>query len=354
LLPSGPLDISIYRANDPVLHFNSYNGSASFTGIKDILSPIIDDSGAKTGWKVFNSKKNVFEIYDENGSIQSTTSHNGNKIYYHYSDASTPTTVAPYAGLLIRVTDSYGKEIKFSYNNEGRKKSMVTPNGGVFEYSYNESTSITLPGKVEVSNLTSVKYPDGTKKHYWYNEQENTQNTDLPYALTGITDERGIRFVTWKYASNGKAISSEHSGGRDKNTLQFLTGNAVRATNSLGKQTIYQFEDIADSRRIVSISGVATQSCAGANKAYTYTPEGWLKSKTDWKGVQTTYSYNALGQEISRTEAFGTPEARTITTEWHPTLYVKTKVTEPNKETVYNYDANGLLLNQATTSLIVQ
>lgn len=102
---------------------------------------------------------------------------------------------------------------------------------------------------------------------------------------------------------------------------------------------------------VTRVEGHATANCAGANQNYTYTPEGWLASKTDWKGVQTTYTYNSLGQETSRTEAFGTPEAKTITTEWHPTLYLKTKVTEPGKETLYSYDANGNLLSQTVNSL---
>ncbi|WP_039917071.1 hypothetical protein, partial [Cellvibrio mixtus] len=122
-------------------------------------------------------------------------------------------------------------------------------------------------------------------------------------------------------------------------------------TNPLGKQTIYRFDDIAGARRVVKVEGQPTANCAGANQNYTYTVEGWIESKTDWKGIKTTYQYNSLGQEISLTEAFGTPEARTITTEWHPTLYLKTKIIESGKETTFSYDVNGRLSNQSTRAL---
>ena len=122
----------------------------------------------------------------------------------------------------------------------------------------------------------------------------------------------------------------------------------------MGRQTIYSFADIAGARRVTSVAGQPTANCVGANKNYTYTPEGWVASKTDWNGNQTVYSYNTKGQEISRTEAYGTPVAKTITTQWDPTFNLRTKVTEPDKETLYTYDANGLLIGQKIHSLITQ
>jgi len=144
----------------------------------------------------------------------------------------------------------------------------------------------------------------------------------------------------------GRAISSEHAGGAEKTLLAFNADGSTTVTNALNKQTIYRFDDIAGARRVTKVEGQPTANCIGANQDYTYTPEGWIASKTDWNGIQTTYTYNTAGQEISRTEAFGTPEARTITTEWHPTLYVKTKITEPEHETIYNYNSNGRLLTK--------
>lgn len=61
---------------------------------------------------------------------------------------------------------------------------------------------------------TSVTYPDGSKRLYHYNEPANTANTNLPNALTGLTDENGTRLADYKYNYAGKALSTEHVGER--------------------------------------------------------------------------------------------------------------------------------------------
>ncbi len=70
-------------------------------------------------------------------------------------------------------------------------------------------------------------------------------------------------------------------------------------------------------KKIAWLEGPPTAICEGANSAYSYNANGFLTSKTDWKGNATTYTHDDCGLELSRTEAVGTPEARTITTEWH-------------------------------------
>jgi YD repeat-containing protein len=50
--------------------------------------------------------------------------------------------------------------------------------------------------------------------------------------------------------------------------------------------------------------------------------------------------------EISRTEASGTPLARTINTQWHPQYRLPTQIAEPGRTTSFNYDNNGNLLTK--------
>ncbi|MEO1427158.1 MAG: RHS repeat domain-containing protein, partial [Pseudomonadota bacterium] len=73
---------------------------------------------------------------------------------------------------------------------------------------------------------------------------------------------------------------------------------------------------------------------------------GQLSKVTDWKGNVTTYIHNHRGQELSRTEASGTPHARTIFTHWHPAFNLPIKITAPARETVMTYDTNGRLLSR--------
>ncbi|KQJ47662.1 RHS repeat protein, partial [Pseudomonas aeruginosa] len=73
-------------------------------------------------------------------------------------------------------------------------------------------------------------------------------------------------------------------------------------------------------------------------------------SKRDNNGNLTTYQYNARGLETSRTEAAGTAQARTITTDWHPTLFLPVQVSEPGRITRYQYDAEGRKTGETVTT----
>lgn len=314
----GRSDGSIYTfQKDAQGNYYSLNGEVG-------VLVLVGTNGIK--WRYFAENGDI-EDYSEVGKLLSITNVNGVKTSLFY-DAS--------SGNVVRAEDSLGKKLFFTYTNN-LLTGVTTDDNKATVYSYN---SLGL--------LIDVKRPDNTHRLYHY------EDSRFPKNLTGITDERNVRYATWTYDAQGRAITSQHAGGAEYGSISYNADGSSTLTNSLNKQTIYRFDDIAGVRRVVKVEGQPTASCVGANQNYTYTPEGWIASKTDWNGNKTSFTYNAKGQEITRIEADGTPQARSITTEWHPSLYVKTKVTEPNRETTYSYDANGLLLNQQVRSLTAQ
>lgn len=274
-------------------------------------------------WR-YTTQEGAIEEYSVDGKLINIIASNGVRQNLTYDVTS---------GLLSQVQDSTGKKLTFVYTNN-LLTSVTTDDNKTTGYTYNT-----------LGLITDVKRPDNTHRLYHY------EDARFPTYLTGITDERGVRFATWTYDAQGRAITSQHAGGAEFGSLTYNADGSTTLTDTLGKQTIYRFDDIAGARRVTSVEGQPSTNCVGANKNYTYTPEGWIASKTDWNGNKITYIYNTKGQEVSRTEAFGSSVAKTITTEWHAILNLKTKVTEPDKETTYSYDANGLLLNQNVRSL---
>ncbi|BBP82700.1 hypothetical protein PHLH8_23420 [Pseudomonas sp. Pc102] len=170
-----------------------------------------------------------------------------------------------------------------------------------------------------------------------------------PNLLTGITDERGIRYATWTYDDQGRAISSEHAGGAERTLVSYNADGSSTVTNALGKRTTYRFQTIQGIRRITAIEGEPSANCPNSNSTFTYDDRGLVKTRTDNKGNVTTFDYNDRGLEVSRTEAFGTHQARTITTTWHPTLFLPASVTEPDRITTYSYDDQGRPLSQSVS-----
>ncbi|MEE4149974.1 DUF6531 domain-containing protein [Pseudomonas viridiflava] len=239
------------------------------------------------------------------------------------------------AGRRITVHNSYGESVILVENSRRELKEVLSHSVHIV-FLYNENRQLYERRSSFGSALSVRTY------HY-----ENEYNTTL---LTGITDERGIRFASWAYDRAGRAISSQHSNSTGLVKISYKSGEYSVVTNELGKDTIYRYEVISGIKRLVEIKGEPTPDCPASNSSYTYNERGQVLTKTDAKGLITTYDYNGRGLETSRTEASGTTLARTVTTEWDPERFLPIRVTEPDRITTYSYDVQGRELSRQTTS----
>jgi YD repeat-containing protein len=331
-------DIGVRRPGGSMLYFSSGNSFKPRADINDRVSPLLDGGGIQTGWKVVNGQTDAVENYDLNGLLLSSTSRNGRITTYTYSDANTPPAIAPSPGLLLVVTDVYGHHLSFTYASTGLMNSMTDPAGGIYQYAYDAK-----------NNLTSVTYPDGKVRRYVYNEPANTGNTDQPFALTGIIDENNSRYATFKYASYGPAISTEHAAGTQKFSLSYPYANQQTVvTDPLGTNRTYNFINVLG---VIKNSGITKPAPTGSGTVSTslsYDANGNISSTTDFNGNRTTYTYDLTRNlELTRIEAAGTAYSRTITTSWHATWRLPLQIAEPKRRTTFTYDANGNVLTKS-------
>ncbi|WP_434114258.1 RHS repeat-associated core domain-containing protein [Methylocaldum sp. GT1TLB] len=248
--------------------------------------------------------------------------------------------IANSGGKISTVTDNGGRTLTFTYNENGLIHTMTDPAGGVYSYTYDADR-----------NLTGVTYPDGTTKTYLYNELAHTSGANLPHALTGIIDENGNRYATFTYDAQGRAISTEHAGGADKYRVTYNAGQSSTVTDPLNTVYTYQFQHLLGSARLKSVNQPCMSGCGTAASNLTFDANGNVTSLTDFKGVKTTYVYDLnRNLEISRTEAAGTPEARAITTQWHSTFRLPTKISEPGRSISFTYDSHGNRLTKTITA----
>lgn len=265
----------------------------------------------------------IKEVYNSSGRLISRELMPGLALTFTY-DAS---------GRLATVADPAGRTLTLEYGSNGRLSLLRAPGGDETTYSYDAA-----------GNLVGVQRPDSTTRQYHY------ENATWPNALTGITDEAGVRFGTYSYDSIGRAISTEHTGGAERYDFVYNTDNTV-VTDALGAQTTYKFKTVYGVRALFTQSEPCP-TCAGGVGVTTYAHDfyGNVTQKTDPRGVITKYIHNATRRlETSRTEAFGTPQARTIATTWHATLRKPLTITEPGKVTTYTYDASGNMLTKTVT-----
>jgi RHS repeat-associated protein len=180
--------------------------------------------------------------------------------------------------------------------------------------------------------LTTVLYPGTTVPRQYHYENPNYWS-----ALTGITDERGVRLATYTYYADGKVESATRapnsfSGGVGRH--HFAYGAASTAvTDPLGTQVSYTIAKIAGLLRVTATSGPC-QTCGSASaKRTTYTAAGLIDQESDHRDVITDYTVDSRNRETQRIDAAGIypatdellPERRSTETDWHPSLNLPTE-----------------------------
>jgi len=313
------------------------------------LTRTFGGDGLPSGWKITRND-GAREVYNADGIVVSIRYPSGKFIEFEYSGAETPPAIAAASGLLIAVRDNFGRELRFEYDAKKRLCKMVDPAGNEYLYKYNEASSIVLDGRGDV--LTSVVFPDGNRKIYWYNEQENTSGINWPTALTGISDEKAVRFATFKYNGSFLATTTLHAGNVDKHTVEYyVPGTLIYVTDPLGVKRAQRLSVAAQT--IFNAGADQAGAFTSGYQTITYDANGNPKLRTNFLNAKTSYVFDlSRNLETQRIEGFGTSSARTVTTQWHPTLALVSHMAEPKRITTYTYDENGNRLTksvQATT-----
>ncbi|HEY2677107.1 MAG TPA: hypothetical protein VGI65_09060, partial [Steroidobacteraceae bacterium] len=310
--------------------------------------------GGVTEWQVTREDDSV-ELYNTAGSLLQRTERGGRAFTFTYSTSSTPSTIAPRSGLLLTESDAFGHMLSWQYNAAAQVSQMTDPAGGLYQYSYDSN-----------GNLTGISYPDSASKAYEYNESANTGGVNLPNALTGVTDESATRYATVQYNTQYGytfASNTQHAGGVDSYSLTYnlyayfgYSNIATTVADPFGTSRTYNFSDgyglsyNRDSGQVqpaASGTGTVTQS-------ESYDANGNLASFTDFSGNVTNHVYDlSRNLETSRTEGYGTAQARTITTAWDANWRQPDLITEPNRTTAFTYDSLGNVLTKTITDTTV-
>ncbi len=321
------------RSDGKTIHFK-FNG-VQWIGDSDISERLLEIPGS--GWQLIDNN-NTLETYNTSGRLLSITNRDGR----------TQTLGYDVNGRLNTVTDDTGRALTFTYDASSRIQTLTDPAGGIYRYAYDSN-----------GGLASVTYPDGKIRTYHYNEPAFTGGANLPYALTGITDENGVRFATYTYDTQGRAITTEHAGGVERNALGYSSdGSQTLVTDPLGSQYTHHFQTILGVAKSTGQSQPAGSGCNAASSQINYDVNGNAISRADFNGNKTCYAYDSTRNlEIARvggvsstsscpsdlvhyTPASASSE-RKIITDWHASFRLPVRITEAGRETNVVYDTHG-------------
>lgn len=297
--------------------------------------------------------------YDDNGVLESIKSPAGNTytfgrdIFGNLTSYTTPTgntmyiNYGPEGFQTVGTTDFNGNEYGLSYDDNGRLKEILMPDGNKKTFVYDccaqtgitdengntvsvlrdatnrvlEKTTaegLTLPivydGEGFISGFTTVY---GSVKNLKYNQRGQ---------LIVISDEEGI--IKYSYNPKGQPVSVIDKKGNETKMVYNDDSNLSEIIDASGNKTILSYND---NGRLSTLTNARKQVTG-----LVYNSAGKVSEKRLNNNSYATYSYNADGQLISFTDSSGT------TTYTRNTLGFITNISYPNGLSLsFEHDANG-------------
>lgn len=308
--------VTAERADGQVINFTS---SGTWTPASD-SDYRLTNSGSTYTLKDSDDTTETYTVTGGKGRLDSIAWRNG------YSQSLSYTS----AGNLSSVTDSYGRGLNFTFTS-GAISYITTPDSMTLSYGY------TQPNSTD-NRLETVTYntSPATTLTYLY------ETTELPWMLTGVTDENGNRFATWTYDGAGRATSSQHAGGAGLTSILYSSTGNRTVTGPLGIEDTYSFTTLQGTPKLSQVSRAANGTVAAATRLFTYDSNGYLATQTDWNGVQTAYTNNSRGDPTAIVYASGTTNQYSASITYDSTwVRLPATITNPGVTASFTYSSSG-------------
>lgn len=270
----------------------SYNSRGEVTGTADPLSH---------SWSY---------TYDSVlGRTATTTDPNGGITSYTYTTA----------GRQASVTDPVGDKTTMTYDSRGNVSTVTSPGGNVpganaadftttYTYDFNENrvrTSHPYPGGGTITKDTRFDQLNrGTSS---IDPLGNTTTTtyDNNGNVTSVADPQGGT-SSYTYDADGRPVAMTAPTGGGFSDVYDAAGNIIKSTSPTGGVSTFTYNDDGKVATAVDPRGNAS----GANPAdytadYGYDAAGNLASLTDQLGAKTTFTYDSNNRVTAATDAKG-------------------------------------------------
>jgi len=197
------------RPTGRVIRFS--NQTTGWEADSDVHAELLDPSKTEAGeWQLTLGHR--IETYHATGLYLTSVTERG----------VTHTATYSQNGELERVDHEGGGLLRFGWNADGRVATVTLGETQTWRYRYDAA-----------GNLEYVDNPDGTATQYHYDDVR------FPHALTGITDERGVRYATYSYDDQGRAAVSAHAGGAERIVVDYHADGTRTVTDSRENKSTY-------------------------------------------------------------------------------------------------------------------
>ncbi len=341
-----------------------------------------------------HNEDNGIERYSAAGYILSLRNEQGVGWNFTYSN-----------NYLQQVVHSSGRTVKFVWS-DGVVSQVIDPAGNVYRYSYVANVFGSGTGQGRLASATLPGTPETTISYHY-------EDNRFPGALTGKSFN-GVRYSTFAYDDQGRAISTEHAGGVERFSFRYV----VAATQAVtpppkptppggfvpgesngycdykpgGGRVCYQPKSVGGAvpmslqasaaatsttkdipkklsvtetsplgrettyvyvdDRLIEVSGNATSHCPASYKEKTYDANGYEDIVSDFSDNYTDFDYDPQGHLLKKVEAKGTSTERTTTYAWDTTNNRLVRETVVGDHEVrYEYTSDGRIAKETVADL---
>lgn len=327
------------------------------------------------------------DTFSVEGRLLERDLRNGNKVTLHYEPD----------GRLARISGPRGHGFQFSYDAAGRLTLVETTSGAPIRYAYNKKylTEVQvnrgpvlrydydkmgaliriddpMTGPVTFSydskgRVLSRRWADGSQERYEYDDENNvrrhintaggitTSRWSEDNRRTEITDPLGNR-TTVEYGANERTITVTGPTGAVGEIKQDALGRAIAIEDAEGRTTRIEYVKDTAFPKVIARNGgdprlfeyddrqnlLRVTSGGKTVAAFTYYPDGLLKTVMGSGKQENTFAYHPDGSLKSETNALGA----TVRFEYDGRGNLIREVDPLGYERLWHYDASGRLVRE--------
>lgn len=193
--------ITAYRNDGSQVEF-VYGTSPSAAWWQDRLQPTARIVSDGAGGYIYYAEDNSVETYDAQGLVTTQKNARGIGLTFNYS-----------SGRLASVVHTSGKQVTFYWTGD-QLTGVTDPAGNAFGYAY--TANAFGSGQHRLAATTLPGTPSTAITYHYAASGDKSQFLGKSF--------NGVRYSTFAYDANGRAISSEHAGGVEKYTFSYSNG----------------------------------------------------------------------------------------------------------------------------------